>query len=57
MAGANSSSKNWTNKPMTIVCDVARARAPACGVKPSSAMAASMRSRVSLDMLRLPDSA
>jgi hypothetical protein len=53
----NSSSKNCTNKPMTIGWDVASALAPAFGVKPSSAMAAPMRSRVYREMLRLPDSA
>jgi len=42
---------------MTIVWDVASARAPAFGVKPSSVMAAWIRSRVSREMLRLPDSA
>jgi hypothetical protein len=40
-----------------MVCDVLRARAPAFGVKPSSATARSMRSRVSVEIVRLPESA
>ena len=42
---------------MTIVSEVARARAPAFTVNPRFTMAFSIRSRVSREMERLPDSA
>ena len=42
---------------MTIVCDVASARAPALTVNPRLAIAASMRPRVSWEIDRLPESA
>ncbi len=42
---------------MTMVSEVASARAPALTVNPRLAMASSMRSRVSREMDRLPDSA
>ena len=40
-----------------VVCDVARARAPALTVNPSPRIALSIRSRVSREMGRLPDNA
>src|SRR6478752_2246261 len=40
-----------------MVCEVARARAPALGVKSRSAMARSIRRRVSAEIDRLPESA
>ena len=40
-----------------MVCEVASALAPAFGVKPSWLIADSMRSRVSREIVRLPDSA
>ncbi len=57
IAGANSSWWNWVSSPITIVWDVARARAPALAVKPREVMASSMRARVDGEMGRLPDSA
>jgi hypothetical protein len=42
---------------MTIVREVASARAPAFGVKPRSSIALEIRSRVSCEIVRLPDSA
>ena len=40
-----------------MVCEVARARAPALTVNPSSGWPRSMRSRVSREIVRLPESA
>src|SRR6478736_225147 len=57
MAGANSSWWNCRRTPRTMVWEVARARAPAFGVKSRSAMARSIRRRVSAEIDRLPESA
>src|SRR5690606_29524943 len=55
--GANSSSWNCASNPLTIVFDVASARAPAFAVYPSSTTASFTRCRTSAEIVRLPDRA
>src|SRR3954451_6150202 len=57
IAGANSSSWNWTSSPRTPVWDVRSARAPAFGVYFNVLMASSTRRRVSGEIERFPESA
>src|SRR5674476_1495694 len=57
IAGANSSSYNCASSPMTFVCDVASALAPAFVVYPSSRTAAATRACTAGVVVLLPDNA